>query len=111
MAFCNCRHDLLFALVLRQSLLDLQQRGFCPLQIRFIHHHDVGYIEHHNFLQLQSGSVIGIHHQDGLIDQLVAKWQCFLASTNGFDNHIIEPGTREQGEATFRRRRKSPGVV
>ena len=62
MAFGDRGHDLLFSLVLRQSLLDFRQRRLGPLQIGFVHDDDVGDIEHDNLLQLQARSVIGVHY-------------------------------------------------
>jgi len=67
MPFRNRGHDFLFALVLRQSLFDFGQRGFGPLQISLVYHHNVGHIEHDNLLQLQARPVIRIHYQNGLI--------------------------------------------
>src|SRR2546429_1290998 len=53
----------------RQSVFDFGQRGLGPFQISFVHHHDVGDIEHDNLLQLQARPVIGIHDQYGLINR------------------------------------------
>ena len=111
MAFGNRGHDFLFALVLRQSVFDFGQRGLGPFQISFVHHHDVGDIEHDNLLQLQARPVIGIHDQYGLIDQFVAKGQCFLTGTNRLDDDVIEFGTRQQLQAAFGRRRKSSSLT
>ena len=46
-----------------------ESAAFAPVEIGLVHDHDVGHIEHHDLLQLQTRAVIRIHHQDRLIDQ------------------------------------------
>ena len=65
MALCYGIDKLLAPAVLFEALLDFRVRGARALKITFVHHHNVGQIKHHDFLQLQPASVIRIHHQDG----------------------------------------------
>ena len=111
MAFSDRGHDLLFSFVLRQSLFDFRQRRLGPLQIGFVHHDNVGDIEHDNLLQLQARPIIGIHYQYSLIHQFVAKRQRLLPGSDGFDDDVVESGMRQQRETAFGRGRKSAGLT
>ena len=65
MPFCNRVDQLLVAAVLFQALFDLGMRRAGALEIAFVHHHNVGEIEHNDLLQLQPASVIRVHHENG----------------------------------------------
>ena len=77
--------------ILLEPLLDFRVCGPGSLKIAFIHNDDVGQIEHHNLLQLQSAAVVRIHHQDGLIDySIFLERHRFLTCADSFDDHIIK---------------------
>ena len=88
------RDNLLPALVLRKAIFDFGQRRLRAIEIGLVHDNDVGHIEHHDFLQLQTRAVIRIHHQHGLIDQLAAKRQRFLPGADRLDDDVIEIALR-----------------
>jgi len=78
MTFRDRRDELLRTLVLRQAMLDLGDRRLGAVEIGFVHDHDVGYVQHHDLLQLQTRAVIRIHHEHGLINQLAPERKRFL---------------------------------
>ena len=105
MPFCDGIDELLITPVLFQTLFDFGVRGSGALKIAFVYHHDVGKIEHHDFLQLQSATVIRIHHQDGLIyNAILLERHRFLSGANGLDDDIIETRSSEEGQAIVRGR-------
>ena len=92
MPFCNGIDQALITPVLFQALLDFGMRGPSALKIAFVDHHGIGKIEHHDFLQLQPASVIGVHHQDGRVDNaILLERHRFLTGANGFNDHVIKP--------------------
>ena len=81
----------LIAAVLFEALFDFSMCRARSLEIAFVYHYDIGKIEHDDFLQLQSASVIGVHYKYRLMDDAIfLKWHGFLASPYSFDNHVIE---------------------
>ena len=90
MSLRHRRHHPLVALVLRQPVLDFRKRRFGAVEIGLIHDHNIGRVEHHDFLQLQTRAVIRIHHQDGLINQFAAKRERFLTGADRLDDHVIK---------------------
>ncbi len=111
MPFCDRRNDLLIPFILRQALLDFGQCRFRALQIRFVHDHNIGHIEHDDFLQLQARAVIRIHDEHRLIDQLIPERQRFLSGSNCFDDDVIKSRMGKKIETTFRRRRQTAGLT
>jgi len=65
MPFCDGVNELLPATVLFQTLFDFAVGGASALKIALVHYHDIGQIEHDDFLQLQPAAIIGIHYQHG----------------------------------------------
>ena len=111
MPFCHGIEEPLRAPILLESLLDFSVGSPCPLKIALVHDDNVGQVEHDDFLQLQTAAVIGIHHQDGLIDDsILLKRHRFLTSPDRFDDYVVESGVREESEAILRRRRESAGL-
>ena len=91
MPFCHRDDQPLITPVLLQALFDFRVRRTGALKIAFVHHHDIGKIEHHDFLQLQPAAVIRVHYQYSLIDHaIVLKRHRLLASAHRFNDHVIE---------------------
>ena len=112
MPFCHRIDQSLITPVLLQALFDFRVRGARALKIAFVHHHNVGKIEHHDFLQLQPAAVIRVHYQHSLIDNTVfLERHRLLASTHRLNDHVIEPGAREQRQTVLRRRGKSASLA
>ena len=111
MPFCNGIDQALITPVLFQALLDFGMRGPSALKIAFVDHHGIGKIEHHDFLQLQPASVIGVHHQDGRVDNaILLERHRFLTGANGFNDHVIKPRTGKQCQTIVCSGRKPPGL-
>ncbi len=92
MAFCNGIEQPLITAVLVQALFDFGMRSTGALKIAFVHHYDIGKVEHHDFLQLQPAAVIRVHYQHGLIDDAIfLKRHRLLAGAHCFNDHVIEP--------------------
>ena len=96
MPFCNSIDEPLIAPILFQALFDFRVRRAGALKIAFVDHHDVGKIEHHDFLQLQPAAVIGIHNQDSRIDDAIfLKRHRFLAGADGLNDYVIKRRPRK----------------
>ena len=96
MPFCHCVNQPLITPVLFQALFDFRVRSSGTLKIAFVHHYDIGKIQHHDFLELQPAAVIRVHYQYSLVDNATfLKWHRLLASPHGFNDHVIE---RRPGE-------------
>ena len=92
MPFCHCVNQPLITPVLFQALFNFRVRSSGALKIAFIHHYDIGKIQHHDFLELQPAPVIRVHYQHRLIDgSIFLERHRLLAGAHRFNDHVIEP--------------------
>src|SRR5437588_10820782 len=86
--------------ILLEALLDFRVRSAGAMPVTLVHDNHVGEVEHDDFLQLQAAAVIRVHHQHGKIDNSIfLKRHCFLTSSDGFNENVVETKSSEQREA------------
>ena len=89
--------------VLFHTSSDFAHRRSRAVLITLIHDDDIRQIEHDDFLQLQSRTVIGIHDEHGLVDEFALERHRFLAGPDRLDNDVVEAALRQELKAIFRR--------